>query len=753
MISKRLEILALSTYNLAVLKSPALLAAVLAAVLLSNSGLAHAAAAVPAAPAAVPAAPPAPVVALPPVATGDPHFGIVQAFEASQAAINAGARWERAPFFWNQAQPTGPTDWMPDQFLMSSAQLAQEVGNGMQVVGQIGNPPAWAVKDGSTPKNLNLPWSDPQNYWGQFVYKLAQTYAGKIDTWIIWNEPDFPRGNPLSTWAGTEADYYQLLKDAYQAAKAANPNAKIVFAGTTYWVDVNAGRTLFFQRVLEAAKQLDGPAAVSAGYYFDAVDLHLYSSPLDLYRVPQAYKQVMANFGISKPIWVSESNVAPYDDPGNETAPGYLRASLSEQANYVIRGFAMALAGGVERMSIYKMVDGTVTDKMPWGLMRDDGSLRPDYVAYQVAAKHFANPGTITYTNSGGVDVVSFDRGDSRTWMLVNTAPTPTTATLPWLAPTATLTTKTGDSTTENFPGLLNGQAPQVNVSLAGATNGIIGGDPIIVDQKNIGGFFDVGPEQVFFPIAGHGIANGILDYWRAHGGLKQFGQPTSDETKQPDGRSLQFFEKGTIEYFPQFAGTPYAFQEGTGKSSPTDPTKDSKNGQFFSQTGHNVSFAFLKAFKALGGLDVLGFPRTESIQYKGQTVQFFQRAVMEYHPEAQGTPGEVVLRLLGSDLTQGRTFTPGTAGANDAAHQFFPQTNHTVANAFLAFFNSHGGVGVLGYPISEEMPDQLADGAIHTVQYFQRARLEYHPELAGKPGEVSLGLLGDETLKKMGWL
>ncbi|HVA25228.1 MAG TPA: hypothetical protein VMW62_12675 [Chloroflexota bacterium] len=732
------------------MKRPKLLSAVLAAAaLLSTSNFAHGAAAV--SPAVAPTAQ-APVTPLPPAGSGDPHFGIVQAFEASQAAINAGAKWERVPFFWNKAQPDDPTEWMPDQFLMSSAQLNQEVANNMQVVGQVGNPPAWAVKDGSTPKNLDLPWNDPQNYWGQFIYKLAQTYAGKIDTWIIWNEPDFPKGQPLSTWAGTEEDYYRLLKDANQAAKAANPNAKIVFAGTTYWVDVNAGRTLFFQRVLEAAKKLDGQAAVDAGYYFDAVDLHLYSSPLDMYRVPQAYKQVMANFGISKPLWISEANVAPYDDPGNETASGYFRASLSEQASYVIRGFAMALAAGVDRISIYKMVDGAVADKMPWGLMRNDGSLRPEYVGYQVAVAHFSNPGTITYANSGGVDVVSFDRGNSRTWMLVNTAPTPTTATLPWLAPTATITTKTGDATTQSFPGFSGGPPPQITVNLPGATNGIIGGDPMIVDQKNIGGYFDVSPEQIYFPIAGHTVANGMLDYWRAHGGLTKFGQPVSDETQQPD-RIIQTFQHGAIEIFPQFAGTDYYVQEGTGKASPTSRTANSKNGQYFPETGHNVSFAFLKAFKALGGLDVLGFPRTEAITYKGQTLQFFQRAVMEYHPEASGTPGEVVLRLLGSDLTQGRTFTPGVAGPADATHQFFPQTNHTVSNAFLKFFASHGGIGVLGYPISEEMPDVLTDGAIHTVQYFQRARMEYHPELAGKSGEVSLGLLGDETLKKMGWL
>src|SRR6185437_3344683 len=150
------------------------------------------------------------------------------------------------------------------------------------------------------------------------------------------------------------------------------------------------------------------------------------------------------------------------------------------------------------------------------------------------------------------------------------------------------------------------------------------------VDEKNIGGYFDVSPEQIYFPIVGRSVANGILDYWRSHGGLKKFGPPTTDETKQPD-RTTQSFQNGTIEIFPQFAGTDYYVQEGTGKSSPTDPTKDSKNGQFFPQTGHNVSYAFLKAFKALGGLDVLGYPRTEAISYKGQTLQFFQRGVMEY--------------------------------------------------------------------------------------------------------------------------
>jgi len=44
------------------------------------------------------------------------------------------------------------------------------------------------------------------------------------------------------------------------------------------------------------------------------------------------------------------------------------------------------------------------------------------------------------------------------------------------------------------------------------------------------------------------------------------------------------------------------------------------------------------------------------------------------------------------------------------------------------------------------------ADGKEYTVQYFERARLEYHPENAGTPYVVLLGLMGTEVLNTDGW-
>ncbi len=57
------------------------------------------------------------------------------------------------------------------------------------------------------------------------------------------------------------------------------------------------------------------------------------------------------------------------------------------------------------------------------------------------------------------------------------------------------------------------------------------------------------------------------------------------------------------------------------------------------------------------------------------------------------------------------------------------------------------------GYPISEAfMETSEADGKPHLVQYFERNRLEYHPELP-QAYSVSLGLLGTEVLRARGWV
>jgi hypothetical protein len=170
---------------------------------------------------------------------------------------------------------------------------------------------------------------------------------------------------------------------------------------------------------------------------------------------------------------------------------------------------------------------------------------------------------------------------------------------------------------------------------------------------------------------------------------------------------------------------------------------------RYFAPSGHNVGFGFRRFFESQGGLDRFGYPRTEEMQEDGWTVQYFQRARFEYHPEAAGTPYEVELTLLGDQITTTRRpFPPAVAFADTADHRYFPETGHGVHFGFWRYVREHGGVDSFGYPISEELPENGT-----TVQYFQRARLEYHPKFAGTPYEIELGLLGDEWLRQRGWL
>jgi hypothetical protein len=72
-----------------------------------------------------------------------------------------------------------------------------------------------------------------------------------------------------------------------------------------------------------------------------------------------------------------------------------------------------------------------------------------------------------------------------------------------------------------------------------------------------------------------------------------------------------------------------------------------------------------------------------------------------------------------------------------------FPVTGYQVCGKFLTYWDTHGGLAQQGYPISEvfvEVSD--LDGLPYTVQYFERAVFEMHPQNP-PPYDVLLSQLG----------
>lgn len=186
--------------------------------------------------------------------------------------------------------------------------------------------------------------------------------------------------------------------------------------------------------------------------------------------------------------------------------------------------------------------------------------------------------------------------------------------------------------------------------------------------------------------------------------------------------------------------------------ASQPPPTTSDPNRTYYPETGHYVTRVFQNYWLKYGGLAQFGLPLTEEFREKNPadgktyTVQYFERNRFEYHPEFAGTFYEVELGLLGRQVTGNRVFpdVPSTAGT--PGELYFTETRHFLAAAFRSYWESKGGLAIYGYPISEDFQESGFQ-----VQYFERARLEYHPENRGTPYEVELGLLGTNALTATG--
>lgn len=152
------------------------------------------------------------------------------------------------------------------------------------------------------------------------------------------------------------------------------------------------------------------------------------------------------------------------------------------------------------------------------------------------------------------------------------------------------------------------------------------------------------------------------------------------------------------------------------------------------------IDIRFRLSWQGRGGIAIFGLPISAPItRSDGLIIQYFERARLEYHARFRGTPDEVQLGLLAVELGYAVPPTSTTAPTSTTELRwYYPATGHSIAQPFRGYWQSRGGIAIFGLPIS---PVRSENGIM--VQYFERARLELHPELRGTPYEVQLGLLG----------
>jgi hypothetical protein len=301
-----------------------------------------------------------------------------RAYAAMRAA---GASYERITFNMNAiSNMPAMYDWSAYDAVISDVKAVS-----MTVLGVLIAPSDYAsvaCAPGSTsifrtPGNLDKPWNDPQNHWGQWVYTTVLRYKDTVRAWEMWNEPNFD-----VFWCGTPQQFAQMTRVTYQAIKAADPSAIAISAPI-----FRGYRIELIARFFEALRHL--PDAAANEYYHDVIGFHLYDGGHcgvfdEIEYLNRDYFR--PNVG-DKPIWNTESGIRQREGAWPEFA------SPEEAANYLVSNYSYSLHKNVGRYFYWRAIDEGPIAKdadydYAWGLLQYNGTPRPSYAAFQTAAQY-----------------------------------------------------------------------------------------------------------------------------------------------------------------------------------------------------------------------------------------------------------------------------------------------------------------------------------------------------------------------------
>ena len=383
-----------------------------------------------------------------------------------------GPKINRFSFDWQKVEPqAGKLDFsLPEQYVQS------DLAHGYATIAILEHTPYWATNAATTntaaqvPTGLDLAWNDPGNTWGAFVFASASHFKGRITDYEVWNEPDLMGG---ASWAGSRAQFFQLLKVAYLAIKAADPNARVITGSLNY-------NPTWLNDVLKA--DIADPAAFANNYYFDAIGIHSYGRAIAPYNIGQTAHALLKQYSIpDKPVFATELGIPVDDDPPSSKA-GIVGTTIEAQS-YMVESFASALAGGIDHMLWYRASD--VGQTQYWGLFKYRGQARATASTFHMIAQYFANVQSASISIGDPVIKIVLDEGQQRVTVIWNASPRDVSTTV--------YAQNAGGGTMVSLSGSTGAATPgsdgYYQLTLAGATNNhgatssdfIVGGVPQII--------------------------------------------------------------------------------------------------------------------------------------------------------------------------------------------------------------------------------------------------------------------------------
>lgn len=291
-----------------------------------------------------------------------------------RAGLSTGAGWDRFAIYWNEIEvEEDEFEWK-----IYDETVQFDIVNDIQTNAILLGTPKFRGDNRGVPFGLDEPVFDDgtdipgsgkdineDNPWAVFVYETVERYrpggdlarindwerGQGVTVWEVWNEPDF-----TLFWLGTVNEYARMLEVAYAAIKHADEDAEVMVGGLVLFE-----QPAFFQQMLDIYK--NDPTPVPGRYPFDIVAIHSYSDPTFTFASMQRTETLLGVYGLNdREIWINESGVAVWDDypgPTWATRPDQriFRATLDEQANYIIQNAAYAFMSGAEVLFHFQLFD------------------------------------------------------------------------------------------------------------------------------------------------------------------------------------------------------------------------------------------------------------------------------------------------------------------------------------------------------------------------------------------------------------
>jgi hypothetical protein len=220
------------------------------------------------------------------------------------------------------------------------------------------------------------------------ITNLVTLYKNRVKYWQIENEI---YAAPNVFWSGTKEEYALMQQRAYNAIKAADPEAVVLIAGIALG-DLTA--------LPESHPFLD---YTLTNCLFDKVDLHLYYTYQAIdQRITWLKNQMSKNGVAGKPIWINELGGVdfreygiPYWSGSPPSLPISPEEEMKQQAAQVVKRFVIVFGHGVEKAFWHKAYTKTTDDfwsHMALAAKTTAGDVkRPAYYTYKILSAKIRN--------------------------------------------------------------------------------------------------------------------------------------------------------------------------------------------------------------------------------------------------------------------------------------------------------------------------------------------------------------------------